>query len=262
MKIAVPGSAPRLDGRVEHKMGTAPHLLVVDTDDMSFDVLAGVPDSSGPGAGVRAVSLVLGLGAEVVLVGYMAPPIAEVLEKQGVKVVTGVSGTVEEAVEGYLSSLGDPGERDRAGVRESVMEKEKWLSALGRGKKQFQSFLPRLAGVILLLGLFRGFVPEEKLLSLFSGSIFRDTLWGAGLGSILVGNPANSYIIGNSLQEAGVGLAGAAALMLAWVNVGIIQIPAEADALGLRFALIRNATAFVMVILMALALVLLTGGKP
>jgi len=47
------------------------------------------------------------------------------------------------------------------------------------------------------------------------------------------------------------------ALMLAWVNVGVVQLPAEMVALGRRFALVRNGIAFVFSILTALITVLL-----
>ncbi len=80
------------------------------------------------------------------------------------------------------------------------------------------------------------------------------------MGSILAGNPVNSYVIGESLLNFGVGVAGAMALMLTWVNVGVIQMPAEAAALGWRFTLLRNGVGFVVAVLMALCVGLWAGG--
>ncbi len=51
MKIAVPADGPSLDARVQNKLGTTPYLLVVDSNDMSFEALDGPPPSLGPGAG-------------------------------------------------------------------------------------------------------------------------------------------------------------------------------------------------------------------
>lgn len=53
-------------------------------------------------------------------------------------------------------------------------------------------------------------------------------------------------MLGKGLLIAGVGPCGVTALMLAWVSVGVIQLPAESAVLGARFALVRNLAAFVM----------------
>jgi len=62
MKIAIPAAAPNLDAQVEDKLGTAAYMLVVDIDDMSFEAIGGPPPSHGPGAGIQAVSLMIGMG--------------------------------------------------------------------------------------------------------------------------------------------------------------------------------------------------------
>lgn len=261
MKIAVPSTRPDLDGTVSHKLGTAPHLLVIETDDMSFEAVDGVAQSSGPGAGVQAVSLVMGMGAQALLVGSISPHIIRVLEKQSIHVVSGVSGTVSKVVADYMASKasGVAGDHQDSLVDQPVAQ-SLWIDAVHKGAKQLYALVPRLVGVILLLGLFRGFLPEEKLLSLFSGSPMYDAVWGAILGSVLVGNPVNSYVIGESLLRAGAGVAGASALMLAWVSVGVVQLPVEAAALGMRFALVRNCAAFLVAVFMACVLTLLAGG--
>ena len=101
MKIAVPAGGPSLEARVQSRLGTSPCLLIVDPDDMSFEVLEGPSPSLGPGAGVQALSLVLAKGANVLLVGYMSPNISGPLQKHGIEVVTSVSGSVREAVMKY-----------------------------------------------------------------------------------------------------------------------------------------------------------------
>ena len=56
--------------------------------------------------------------------------------------------------------------------------------------------LPILISIVPLMGLFEAFISKELLLSIFSGNKILDTIWGACFGSILPGNPINSYIIG------------------------------------------------------------------
>ncbi|MCP4719628.1 MAG: hypothetical protein GY860_09245 [Desulfobacteraceae bacterium] len=259
MKIAVPSTEPNLDGMVENKMGIAAHLLVIETDDMSFEVLDGPPRSSRSGAGVQAVSQVMDMGARVILVGYISPHIASVLAEQGIEIVTQISGSVVKAVTNYMGSQSSNSKHknDEPKSRKPTSQ-DQWITAMGMGLRQFQSILPLLIGVVLLLGLFQGFVSKQTLLSLFSGSAL-DSFWGACLGSVMAGNPVNSYVIGKSLLSIGVGLSGVTALMLTWVNVGLIQLPVESKALGIRFALVRNIAGFVVAVIMSFVVVWFAG---
>ena len=261
MKIAVPSTEPNLDGMVENKMGIAAHLLVIETDDMSFEVLDGPPRSSRSGAGVQAVSQVMDMGAKVILVGYISPHIASILAEQGIEIVTQISGSVVKAVTNYMGSQSPNSKlkNDEPKSGKSASQ-DQWITAMGMGLRQFQSFLPLLIGVILLLGLFQGFVSKQALLSLFSGSALHDSFWGACLGSVMAGNPVNSYVIGKSLLSIGVGLSGVTALMLTWVNVGLIQLPVESKTLGIRFALVRNIAAFIVAVIMSFIVVWFAGG--
>ena len=261
MKIAIPAGAPDMNARVENKMGVAPYLLVIDTDGMTLEAVEGPSLSAGPGSGIQAVSLVLGMGAKALLIGTMSPGIALTLRKNGIEVITGVSGNVKDAVEKYRR-----GEFSRADITSRKTETEAVFSEVTRRRdafkktiRQFSGILPVLSGVILLVGLFRGFIPRDLLMSIFPGNAIQDTFSGTVAGSILAGNPINSYVLGKTLLEMGVSLFGAVALMLSWVNIGLIQLPAEMAALGVRFAGLRNLAAFIMVILVSLLTVILTG---
>ena len=81
------------------------------------------------------------------------------------------------------------------------------------------------------------------------------------MGSVLTGNPVNSYVIGKNLLNIGVGLSGVTAMMLTWVSIGLIQLPVESKALGIRFALVRNITGFIVAIIMSVVVVWFAGGR-
>ena len=124
--------------------------------------------------------------------------------------------------------------------------------------KSFKSFgasVPVLIGVILLLGLFRVNVSPRLISSIFRGDFFGDVLIGSVFGSISAGNPLTSYIIGAELLKEGISLFAVTAFLVAWVTVGIIQLPAEAAILGKQFALKRNLISFVLAIMVSLATV-------
>jgi len=252
MKIAIPANAPDLGARVENRLGTAPYLLVIDLDDLSFEAVAGPSATGGPGAGIEAISIVTGMGAEAILAGFISPHIALTLEEKGVAVITPVVGSVMDAIEKY---------RQGARPRMTGSPQQPGMQvAFRKALRQFFSIIPVLIGVVLLVGLFRGFMSRNLLLTIFSGNVFQDTLWGACIGSLLSGNPVNSYVVGETLLKMGVSLFGAAALMVTWVNVGLLQLPVEISALGSRFALSRAIAAFLMAIVVSILTVIFSGG--
>ena len=86
-----------------------------------------------------------------------------------------------------------------------------------------------------------------------------DTLIGALAGSIAGGNPVTSFIIGGELMSQGVSMLAITAFIVAWVTVGVIQLPAEALMLGKRFALLRNVISFITAVIIAILTVLILG---
>lgn len=115
----------------------------------------------------------------------------------------------------------------------------------------FKQVLLIILGVIMLVSLFITAVPKSFYTSIFTGNRVIDPLFGAIFGSIASGNPITSYIIGGELLKQGVSLIAITAFILAWVSVGLIQLPAESLMLGKRFAVTRNIISFVTAIMVA-----------
>jgi len=89
--------------------------------------------------------------------------------------------------------------------------------------------------------------PRSFFSRVFTGG-FLDPVIGAGIGSIAAGNPITSYILGGELMKHGVSLEAVTAFLVAWVTVGLVQLPAEGVMLGRRFAVVRNLVSFVLAI--------------
>jgi len=130
------------------------------------------------------------------------------------------------------------------------------LGSFYKSLKSFAAALPVLLGVILLLGLFRMNVSAQFISSIFKGELLRDTIIGSLIGSVSAGNPITSYIIGAELLSEGVSLFAITAFIVAWVTVGVIQLPAEAAILGKRFAFARNLISFILAILVSMVVVM------
>jgi len=113
-----------------------------------------------------------------------------------------------------------------------------------------------VVGIVLLIALFRTLVPSELYLTLFSGNPL-DTFVGAVVGSVSFGNPVVSYVIGGELKKLGVSLLAITAFIIAWVTVGVVQLPAEAAMLGKKFAVLRNLFSFLFSVIAAVIIVIL-----
>ena len=124
---------------------------------------------------------------------------------------------------------------------------------LKKSAKSMLSMAPMILAIVGLVGLFQGFVTRQMLASLFGGNSVTDTLVGTFAGMIAVGQAMISYILGGELLDQGVSLYAVAAFVLAWVTLGIVQLPMEIEVFGGRFVLYRNVLAFVSTILVATA---------
>jgi len=259
MKIAVSAENTDLEAKVAHKFGTSKYLVIVDLDSGDSEAVPNPDASAQRGAGMQAVVLAISRDVEVVLTGYCSPAAKSHLTVNGIEVISDLSGTIGEVVERYKKGdlgkhkEGEPGHRPRWAKIDKVV----FNHAIRTSANQFATLLPILVSIVLLMGLFSAFVPRDFLVSIFSGNPALDTLWGACFGSILAGNPINSYIIGGELLTYGLSLLAVTAFIITWVTVGLIQLPAEIAALGKRFALVRNAVSFVLAIGVATLTVLI-----
>ena len=253
MKIAIPADKPDLEAKVGTRLGTSQYLVIVDLKTMAFEAVTGPAASGQSISGIEVVVLAISKKVNAVLTGYCNPTAEKYLSASGIEVLTGVSGTVSEVVERYKNGdlLKDMGVEQESESRRTRFDRPTLFHALKASFNQFVNLLPILVGVFLLIGLFNAFVSKELISSLFSGNRALDTLLGACFGTLFTGNPINSYIIGGELLEYGVSLLAVTAFIIAWVTVGLVQLPAEISALGFRFALVRNAASFLMSIAIA-----------
>lgn len=103
MKIAVSANGPTLDADIDPRLGRCQYFVIADPDTMEFEVLENSGAMAGGGAGISTAQTIAGKGIEAVLTGNCGPNAYQVLTVAGIKVLTGVSGRVREAIEDYKS---------------------------------------------------------------------------------------------------------------------------------------------------------------
>jgi len=112
MKVAVSTNGIDLSSQVAERFGRCNNFLIVDTETMEFEVVPNTATRSAHGAGIAAAQLVASKGAKAILTGNVGPKAFSALSSSGVKTVTQVSGTVEDAVRrfssGEIKPTGEP----------------------------------------------------------------------------------------------------------------------------------------------------------
>ncbi|MDH4239784.1 MAG: NifB/NifX family molybdenum-iron cluster-binding protein [Phycisphaerae bacterium] len=99
MKIAVTSVGKTLDSEVDQRFGRAAYFIIIDTEVMDFNVIENESVTAGGGAGISSAKAVIDAGAEAVLTGNCGPNAQRTLSAAGVRLYTGVTGKVAEAVE-------------------------------------------------------------------------------------------------------------------------------------------------------------------
>lgn len=130
---------------------------------------------------------------------------------------------------------------------------ERFQEALGSASRSLLGIAPMLFAVIGLVGLFDTLVTPEMLHALFINNAFYDALMGTFIGGVSVGQPFLSYIIGGELLKEGISLYAVSAFILAWVTLGLVQLPLEWSLFGTRFTIIRNLLSLLFALLIAFA---------
>lgn len=104
MIVAITAKGTHLSDEVDPRFGRAPYILLVDTETMKYEVLDNSANVNAfKGAGIQAATMVADKGAKVLLTGYCGPNAFTTIQAAGMKVVSDVTGTVEEAVKKFQS---------------------------------------------------------------------------------------------------------------------------------------------------------------
>ena len=108
MRIAVSASGPGLAAEVDPRSGRCRYLIIVDPDTMEFEAVENTVAMASGGAGISTAQMIAGKGVEAAVTGNCGPNAFQVLSAAGIKVVTGVSGKVQNAVQGYKAGILQP----------------------------------------------------------------------------------------------------------------------------------------------------------
>ena len=117
MKICVTSQGKTLDDQVDPRFGRCQFFIVVDTDTLDFEAVENQNAQFSGGAGIQSGQLVASKGVKAVLTGNVGPNAFQTLTAGGIKIYTGLSGKIRDAVEKYKGGSLKPTENPNVGSK-------------------------------------------------------------------------------------------------------------------------------------------------
>jgi len=104
MRLAVSAKGDTISSDVDQRFGRCKFFLVYDTETGETEVHSNeVNLNAEQGAGIQSASNAAKFGVEVVLTGHVGPNSFRTLSVAGIRVYTGLNGTVEQAIKQFTA---------------------------------------------------------------------------------------------------------------------------------------------------------------
>lgn len=100
-KICITSDGKTLDSQVDPRFGRCQNFIFFDTETGHFEALENANAQFQGGAGIQSAQLVNSKDAKAVLTGNVGPNAFQTLSAAGILIYTGVSGTVQEAIDAF-----------------------------------------------------------------------------------------------------------------------------------------------------------------
>lgn len=124
MKICISSQGKTLDSEIDPRFGRSQYLVIVDTETNEFVAIKNPASDATGGAGIQTAQIVSEKGVEAVLTGNIGPNAFQTLEAAGIKVFTGFSGKLIDAIEKYkkgnLQETKSPTAKHKSGFQKGV----------------------------------------------------------------------------------------------------------------------------------------------
>lgn len=114
MKVAVTAQGKTMESNIDPRFGRCQYFVIVDMETGSFETMDNSAAGATGGAGVQAAQTLSDQKVDALITGNVGPNAIQGLKASGIKVYTGVSGTVQDAVNALKN--GDLGATAKATV--------------------------------------------------------------------------------------------------------------------------------------------------
>jgi len=104
-KICITSKGKDFEAEVDPSFGRASYFLIVDPKNMDFEALENPNVEVAQGAGVQTAQFISSKKVGILLTGNCGPNAQKVLQSSGIKVITGATGKVKDALAKYKSEV-------------------------------------------------------------------------------------------------------------------------------------------------------------
>lgn len=101
MKIAVSSDGTVLESNVDPRFGRCPYYIIYDTESNEFKSVENKSGQAAGGAGIQAAQTISDMKIESVITGNIGPNAFRVLSAASIKVYSGATGSIKDAVEKF-----------------------------------------------------------------------------------------------------------------------------------------------------------------
>ena len=101
MKVAVSAAGKNLESIIDERFGRCRYFIILETDDMRYEVIENSNADLSTSAGIQSASLVASKGVEAVITGNCGPKAMQVFAATTIKVIIGQHGMVKDVVEKF-----------------------------------------------------------------------------------------------------------------------------------------------------------------
>lgn len=111
MKVAISSNGKNLESTIDERFGRCRYFIILETDDMSFDVVDNTNADLTSSAGIQAASFVASTAAETVITGNCGPKAMQVFAATNMNIILGQYGVIKDVVEKFKSGQLSPSTR-------------------------------------------------------------------------------------------------------------------------------------------------------
>jgi len=101
MKVAVSAAGKNLESIIDERFGRCRYFIILETDDMSYEVIENTNADLSTSAGIQSASLVASKGVEAVITGNCGPKAMQVFATTTIEVIIGQHGMIKDVVEKF-----------------------------------------------------------------------------------------------------------------------------------------------------------------
>jgi predicted Fe-Mo cluster-binding NifX family protein len=101
MKIAVSSDGATLESNVDPRFGRCPYYIIYDTESNEFKSVENKSGQAAGGAGIQAAQMISDMKVKSLITGNIGPNAFRVLSAASIKVYSGATGSVKDAVEKF-----------------------------------------------------------------------------------------------------------------------------------------------------------------